>query len=91
MTDLLEYLAAIEDSEAQEARRGAVNARREAILPRKYVIKFRLDADGAEPTDANLERVLRGCALRPPSRWYPAIRAQILAERAGDTVTWALK
>jgi hypothetical protein len=81
MTDLFEYLAAVEDSEVRAARRVEVDARREVILPRKYAIKFRLDADGAEPTDANLERVLQWCALRPRSKWYPAIRAQVFADR----------
>jgi len=84
MTDLFEYLAAIEDGEAREARRVAAAARAAAVLPSKYALKFQLDAGDLNPTDENLARVLEWCALRPKLKWYPAIRAQVLANRPGE-------
>jgi hypothetical protein len=59
--------------------------RRAAALARRYLryaIKFDLDAEGAEPTDANLKRILDRC-VRPARRAeFPEIRHQLTRYRA---------
>jgi hypothetical protein len=46
-----------------------------------FAAKFRCDADGWEPTDANLAQVFAGCSRIPMLDMYPAIRAEIKGDR----------
>jgi hypothetical protein len=55
-----------------------------------YAIAFAVTTP-AEPTDDNLARILAGCARRPRTDEYDAIRRYVIAYRTDPDAPWSTK